>query len=66
MKDLITKFQSYKWYLFTPFAILILWGAILSAIGKSPKVPALIFSGLFILWCVVWIIATVIYRRGLK
>jgi len=63
---IITEFQSYKWYLFTCFAIPFTVGFILKALGRSPAIPTLIFVGELVIWLIIWIIATIKYRKWIK
>jgi O-antigen/teichoic acid export membrane protein len=66
MKRIITNFQSYKWYIFIAFAIVFVAGVVLELSGKDGGAAFILFTGLLVLWFVIWMIATVIYRKDLK
>jgi hypothetical protein len=63
---LIVKFQSYKFIVFAPFVILYIWGAVLKVIDKSPAIPTIMLCSLLILWFIIWLVATWLYRKNLK
>jgi len=66
MKRIITNFQSYKWYLFLAFTIVFVAGVVLELSGKDGGAAFMLFTGMLVVWFVIWMIATVIYRKGLK
>jgi len=66
MKRIITDFQSYKWYLFLAFAIVFVAGVVLELSGKDGGAAFILFTGMLVLWFIIWMIATVIYRKNLK
>jgi hypothetical protein len=63
---LILRFQEYRLYVFLPFIAIIIAGAVCIIAGASPKLPTLTFVGLLVAWAIVWIIASVLYRKNLK
>lgn len=58
--------EKSKWYVFTVFAVIFAWGAILLLSDHNAKVPTLLFLGLLILWCIVFVIASHFYRKQLE
>lgn len=58
--------EKSKWYVFTVFAVVFAWGAVLLLSDHNAKVPTLLFLGLLILWCIVWVIASYYYRKELE
>ena len=63
---IVTEFQNYKWYVFAPFVLLFSWGVTDKVLGKSPKVPTLLFLGLLLLWCIIWTIGAIDYIKYMR
>lgn len=63
---LILRFQEYKWYLFIPFIVSFIVGAIEYILGHRPNIGLYVFLTVLLLWAFVWIIASVLYRKNLK
>lgn len=60
---LIERFQDYKWYLFIPFAVSFVVGAVEYIIGHTPNIGGLTFLGILAIWAIVWITASVYYIK---
>jgi len=60
----ITKFQSYKWYLFSLFVILFVWLVLNDAVFHvNAYVPGFGFVGLLIVWIIIWVIADYLHKK---
>ena len=63
---LILRYQEYRWYLYLLFIAVFISGALCIIAGLSPGIPTLTFMGLLVLWGIVWLIASIFYRKNLK
>jgi len=63
---IITEFQSYKWYVFALHLIVFAWGVTDIILVKSAKVPALLFTGMLVIWCIIWTIGAFDYINYMK
>jgi len=63
---LILEFQSYKWILFILLAMPFGAAVACKFLGLSVKVPTFILVGLFVAWCIFWLIASYLHRKNIK
>ena len=62
-ETIVTKFKSYKWYLFAACAIPFTWGFIATVLEGNAKIPTYIFLVELIILSAVWVPANIIYKK---
>jgi len=61
---IITRFRDYKWWVFAPFAVILVLAMISIYIGSDwARGLTIAWLSLFAGWILLWIVATVLYNQ---